>query len=78
MQNPAALARRFNLKCALACAKGGIPDSMPDLSQREKLVPFVGKYVRVTGTVYEQGGTRAVAMTSIRELKNLHLITDAR
>jgi hypothetical protein len=93
LQNPAASATAFNLKCALDCAKNGSPliiltskgeiyvpisESMPDKDQRQRLVPFVGKYVQATGTVYERSGTRAIAITEIHERKDVHLITDAQ
>jgi hypothetical protein len=88
IQNHKSTATDFNLDCALACAKAGSPliiltkkgdmyfptsDQMPDLSQREKLMPFVGKYVRATGTVYTRNGTRTIFIREIAELKNVHL-----
>jgi hypothetical protein len=50
---------------------------MPDIDQREKLMPFLGKYVRVAGQVFERAGTHAIAIKQIEELKGVHLITDA-
>jgi hypothetical protein len=88
IQNHKSTAIDFNLECAIACAKSGSPlviltkngdiyfpisDEMPDASQREKLMPFVGKYVRVSGTVFERNGTRAIAIKDINELKNVKL-----
>jgi hypothetical protein len=55
-----------------------ISDSMPDTDQRERLMPFVGKYVRASGTVYERKGTRAIAITEIKEMKEVHLTTVAK
>jgi hypothetical protein len=93
LQNPAASATVFNLKCAQDCAKNGSPliiltskgeiyapisGSMPDKDQRQTLIPFVGKYVQATGTVYERSGTRAIVITEIHERKDVHLITDAQ
>jgi hypothetical protein len=93
LQNKAATAVKFNLQCARQCIKQGSPiiilskdgeiyipisDSMPDKSQRERLLPFVGKYVRVSGHVFERGGSRAIALDTITEMKNVHLITDAQ
>jgi hypothetical protein len=46
---------------------------MPDSDQRQKLVPFLGKYVRVSGTIYERKGTQAIAIHDIQELKDVHL-----
>ncbi|HEV2288965.1 MAG TPA: hypothetical protein VGR81_08440 [Candidatus Acidoferrales bacterium] len=92
IQNTAATATNFNLQCALDCAKRGSPliiltkagrmyfpisSSMPDVDQHQKLMPYIGKYVQVTGTLYEREGTRAIAITEIKELKNVHLVTDA-
>jgi hypothetical protein len=51
---------------------------MPDADQRSRLIPFVGKYVKVSGTVYERKGTRAVAIASVVEMKGVHLVTDAQ
>lgn len=81
----------FNLKCALQCAKNGAPliilskdgviytpisDSMPDKDQRQRLMSFVGKYVKVTGQVFERTGTHAIIINRITEMKNVHLVTD--
>jgi hypothetical protein len=93
IQNLEAKATQFNLQCALECARHGSPliiqtadgelfipisDSMPDTDQRGKLMPFVGKYVRASGTVYERKGTRAIAISEIKEMKDVHLTTDAK
>jgi hypothetical protein len=81
------------MKCALECAREGSPliilskdgviytpisDSMPDRDQRQRLIPFVGKYVKVSGTVYERAGTHAIAIGQMIEMKDVHLVTDAR
>ncbi|MBV9340671.1 MAG: hypothetical protein JO159_07245 [Acidobacteria bacterium] len=47
---------------------------MPDQDQRQTLLPFLGKYVRAGGTVYERKGTHAIAIHIIEEVKNVHLI----
>jgi|1185.fasta_scaffold670920_1 hypothetical protein len=90
IQNRKATATDFNMKCAVDCAKSGSPliiltkegdiytpisSEMPDPSQREKMMPFVGKYVRATGMVYTRNGTRAIAITEIKELKDVKLRT---
>ena len=74
IQNKEATATKFNLECAVECAKAGSPlivltkdgviytpisDTMPDKDQRQRLMPFLGKYVQVTGTVFEREGTHA-------------------
>jgi len=88
MQNHKSTATNFNLECALACAKSGSPliiltrsgdiyfpmsDQMPDPSQREKMMPYVGKFVRATGTIYQRNGTRTIVIEDIKELKNVKL-----
>jgi hypothetical protein len=93
VQNPDGSATSFSLKCTLDCVRHGSPiiiltktgliyfpisADMPDSSQREKMMPFVGKYVQATGAVFERNGTRAIAITQIKELKSVHIDTDAR
>ena len=93
IQNLEAKATEFNMECAVECARHGSPlviqsqdgilyipisGSMPDVDQREKMMPFVGKYVRVSGTVYERKGTRAIVISKIEELKDVHLKTNAQ
>jgi hypothetical protein len=90
IQNRKATATDFNMKCAVDCAKSGSPlviltkdgdiytpisNEMPDPSQREKMMPFVGKYVRATGTVFTRNGTRAISINEIKELKDVKLRT---
>jgi len=55
----------------------GVSESMPDQDQRKRLLPFIGKYVRVTGPVFERNGSRAIAVKTIEELKGVHPKTDA-
>ncbi len=93
VQNPAGTATSFSLQCTQDCVKHGSPiiiltktgliyfpisADMPDSDRREKMLPFVGKYVQATGAVFERKGTRAIAITQIKELKNVHIDTDAR
>jgi len=76
------------MKCLRACVNAGAPlailtkdgelylpisDKMPDTDQRRRLLPFAGKYVRVTGTAFERKGTHAITIDKIEELKNVHL-----
>lgn len=92
VQNPAATSRRFNRQCALECARRGgalaiqtdsgtlyipISGATPDSGARDRLLPFVGKYVRVTGTAFERRGLHAIAIQSIIELPHVALVTDA-
>lgn len=66
--------------CAVACAKAGSPlviqakdgtifwpisGGRPASGQNEKLLPFAGKLVTISGTVYEKGGSRAVVIEKI-------------
>lgn len=88
VQNPSGTATNFDLKCVRDCVRHGSPiviltkdgfiyfpisADMPDSSQHDKMMPFVGKYVQATGAVFERKGTRAIAITQIKELKNAHL-----
>jgi hypothetical protein len=53
-----------------------ISDKMPDYGQRKKLMPFVGKYVRVNGIVFERNGTHAIVITEIAEMKEVHVTVE--
>jgi hypothetical protein len=70
--------------CLEACVKAGSPlviltkneevvhvvsSEMPDVDVRSKLVPFAGKLVKVTGKVYERGGSKAITLEHIEEVK---------
>lgn len=92
IQNHKSTATNFSMECALACAKAGSPliiltnageiyfpisDEMPDPSQREKMMPFVGKYVRATGKVSQLNGTRTIAIDSIKEMPEVKLNSGA-
>ena len=88
IQNLDGNATHLSMKCVLACVKAGSPlailtndgdlylpisDKMPDYDQREKLMPFVGKYVRVNGIVFERHGTHAIVIAEITEMKGAHV-----
>jgi hypothetical protein len=90
MKNHKSTSTDFNLECAFACAKSGSPliiltksgdmyipmsDVMPDSSQREKMMPFVGKQVRATGTVYRRNGTRTIVIEDITEVTGIKVNT---
>lgn len=92
IQNKQSTARRFNRDCALACARQGSPlavltddgtmylpisASMPDTDQRARLMPFVGKYVRVVGDVYDRNGSHAIVIKQITEDPSAKLQGDA-
>jgi hypothetical protein len=91
IQNVEATVTHLSMKCLRACAKAGSPlviltkegelyvpisDKMPDTDQRQRLMPFLGKYVRASGTVYERKGTHAIAISRIEELKDVPLIIE--
>jgi hypothetical protein len=93
MKNHQSTSTEFNLECALECAKSGSPlviltksgdmyfpmsDEMPDESQREKMLPWVGKQVLVKGTVYHRNGTRAIVIESITEAKGVKAQSDLK
>ena len=78
----------FSMKCVLDCVRAGSPlailtkdgelylpisDKMPDYSQKEKLMPFLGKYVRVRGIAFERNGMHAIVITEITEMEEVHL-----
>jgi len=70
--------------CVEACVRGGSPlvvltrdeqvyhpisAEMPDVDVRQKLLPFVGKLVKITGHVYGRGGSNAISLEQIEEVK---------
>jgi hypothetical protein len=70
--------------CLEACVKAGSPlliltrdeevyhpvsAQMPDVDVRPKLLPFAGKLVKVTGKVYERGGSKAIMLERIEEVR---------
>ena len=88
IQNLDGNATHLSMKCALACLRAGSPiailtkdgdlylpisDKMPDYGQRQKLIPFVGKYVRAKGIVFERNGTHAIVIAEITEMKEVHM-----
>ena len=50
-----------------------IADKMPDYSQRQKLMPFVGKYVRVNGIAFERNRTHTIVITEITEMNEVQV-----
>lgn len=68
--------------CALMCARAGSPlvivtkkgviyvpmsAAIPDTSQREKLMPFVGSYVEITGELFQRSGIKAIVIEQIKK-----------
>ena len=69
--------------CLEACVRAGSPlvilskgeevfhpvsAEMPDVDVRAKLLPFVGKLVKVTGKVYDRGGSKAITVERIEQV----------
>jgi hypothetical protein len=74
------LKKPVNSECAVACAKAGSPlviqavsgviylpisGGVPASGQNDKLMPFAGQKVTVTGTVYSRGGSHAIVIDRI-------------
>jgi len=70
--------------CVEACVRGGSPlvvltkneqvyhpisAEMPDTDVRPKLLPFVGKLVKITGHIYGRGGSNAISLERVEEVK---------
>jgi hypothetical protein len=66
--------------CAIACAKAGSPlviqteagtiywpisSDTPAAGQNDKLLPYAGKLVSVTGKIYSKGGSKAIVIEKI-------------
>jgi len=69
--------------CVEACVRGGSPlvvltkdeqvyhpisAEMPDVDVRQKLLPLVGKRVKITGHLYSRGGSNAISLEQIEEI----------
>ncbi len=67
--------------CVEACARGGSPlvlltkdeqvyhpisSRMPDVDVRPKLLPFLGKLVKITGHIYARGDSNAISLEQIQ------------
>jgi hypothetical protein len=78
------LTKPISAECATACAKAGSPlviltpagaiywpiaDTTPSSSQNDKLLPFAGKNVTVTGKTFSRGGSKAIVISKIEEAK---------
>jgi len=74
------LKKPISSECALTCAKAGSPlviladngviywpisAQMPATGQNEKLLPFAGQRVVVSGMVYRKGGSHAIVIHKI-------------
>jgi hypothetical protein len=74
------LKKPISADCAKACAKAGSPlvilsnagtiywpiaDTTPASSQNDKLVPYAGQTVTVSGRVFQRGGSSAIVISKI-------------
>jgi hypothetical protein len=74
------LEKPISRECALACARKGsllvilqddgtiywpIAESTPAAGQNERLLPYAGKRVTVTGKVYARGGSQALVIEKV-------------
>jgi hypothetical protein len=74
------LKKPISAECATACAKAGSPlviltpagviywpiaDTTPSSSQNDKLLPFAGKNVSVSGKIFARGGSKAIVISKI-------------
>ena len=74
------LKKPLSPECAAACAKAGSPlviqtaagavylpidDAQPAKGQNDRLMPYAGQMVSVTGKVYQKGGARAIVIEKI-------------
>jgi hypothetical protein len=70
--------------CLEACVRAGSPlviltkkeevyhpisSEMPDTDMRQKLLPYAGKLVKISGHVYERGSSKATTVEHIEEMK---------
>ncbi len=71
--------------CVEACVRAGSPlvvltkneqvyhpisAEMPDVDVRQKLLPYVGKLVKITGHIYSRGGSNAISLEQIEVVKD--------
>lgn len=74
------LDKPISKECAVACAKAGsqlvilaedgkiywpIASTTPSSGQNEKLLPYAGAKVTVTGKIYDRGGSKAIVIEKI-------------
>ena len=74
------LDKPISAKCATACAKAGSPlvilsddgtiywpisDATPSSGQNDKLLPYAGQRVSLTGKTFQRGGSKAIVIDKI-------------
>src|SRR5438552_7809710 len=77
------LKKPISTECATACAKAGSPlvilssagaiywpiaDTTPSNSQNDKLLPYAGQRVTVSGKVFQRGGSMAIVISKVEPL----------
>jgi hypothetical protein len=78
------LKKPVSSECAVACAKAGSPlvilapsgtiywpiaDTTPSSGQNDKLLPYAGKEVTVSGKVFQRGGSNAIVISKVEPLE---------
>lgn len=78
------LSKPISADCATACAKAGSPlvilspsgaiywpiaDTTPSSGQNDKLLPYAGQNVTVSGKVFDRGGSKAIVISKIEPMK---------
>jgi hypothetical protein len=78
------LKKPVSSECAIACAKAGSPlvilapsgtiywpiaDTTPSSGQNDKLLPYAGKQVTVSGKVFQRGGSNAIVISKVEPLE---------
>lgn len=78
------LSKPISKQCAISCAKAGsqlviladdgaiywpIAETTPARGQNARLLPFAAAKVKVTGKLYERGGSKAIVIEKIEALK---------
>jgi hypothetical protein len=76
------LKQPISRECALACAKKASPlvilqddgtiywpisESMPAVGQNERLMPFAGRRVKVSGKLFTRGGSHALVIENVED-----------
>jgi hypothetical protein len=77
------LKKPISADCATACAKAGSPlvilttagtiywpiaDTTPSTGQNDKLLPYAGQEVTVSGKVFQRGGSTAIVISKVEPL----------
>lgn len=81
------LKKPISAECATACAKAGSPlvilshtgtiywpiaNTTPSSGQNDKLLPFAGQNVTVSGKVFQRGGSAAIVISKIEPLTEVN------